>query len=598
MSLQVWLPLNGDLHNQGLSNLTITNNGATINDNGKIGKCYFFNSNYIKITNLSIPINAWSLTAWVYLQADSSDSHQYIVGLNTSSASDFLGVLCFYQNKFGVRTAGTTYSSPNTSALNNWYHICATYNGTSLKLYVNGILVLTKSSPAAPKAASTCYIGTRGGIAGNFYGKINDVRIYDHTLSDKEVEEISKGLILHYQLNGSGFKNPNLLLDTNVSSLTKVKASYNRYYESGSSGTYTAVFESINNPPVAHIKYGVHYTVTSVGGFHGLTWYSGGTVSVTNEPYTISCYVKKISTGNMSIKFQYGKSPYVSKTINLINDNQWHQYSWTFTPDTASGKAAADGTTRIYGGGPNTVGEVIICGWKLEKGEFVTPWCESEDEGFEPSLIIHDSSGYNNNGNISSGNIKLILSPRYNVGSNSLNAIDTKIITTLNGLPSILANGEKYTLACWARPTGTNANGWVIQLGNNQCGLWWAKSEARWVWNENDNGKRCANPTISSDYTNWHHLVTTVDKTNSTAIIAKHYVDGQPAEGYTSQTWNGSTFIQPTGDTITYYLQNSDLSDVRLYTTILTADQIKELYEISKIIDGTTIKARDLEVST
>jgi hypothetical protein len=42
MALQVWLPLNGDLHNQGLSNVTVTNNGATVDNNGKIGKCYSF----------------------------------------------------------------------------------------------------------------------------------------------------------------------------------------------------------------------------------------------------------------------------------------------------------------------------------------------------------------------------------------------------------------------------------------------------------------------------------------------------------------------------------------------------------------------------
>lgn len=42
MALQVWLPLTRDLSNQGLANVTITNNGATFNSNGKLGGCYYF----------------------------------------------------------------------------------------------------------------------------------------------------------------------------------------------------------------------------------------------------------------------------------------------------------------------------------------------------------------------------------------------------------------------------------------------------------------------------------------------------------------------------------------------------------------------------
>ena len=42
MSLQVWLQLDGDLDNRGLRDISVINNGASIDDNGKTGKCYSF----------------------------------------------------------------------------------------------------------------------------------------------------------------------------------------------------------------------------------------------------------------------------------------------------------------------------------------------------------------------------------------------------------------------------------------------------------------------------------------------------------------------------------------------------------------------------
>ena len=71
MALRVWLPLNGNTNNYGISDVTVTNNGATVDNNGKIGKCYSFGSSKritaSKPNNLST--SSASLSCWVNLSS-------------------------------------------------------------------------------------------------------------------------------------------------------------------------------------------------------------------------------------------------------------------------------------------------------------------------------------------------------------------------------------------------------------------------------------------------------------------------------------------------------------------------------------------------
>ena len=84
--------------------------------------------------------------------------------------------------------------------------MAVTYGDTKAKLYLNGELLKTINSPTI-KEAHNFVIGGRSSNSANTsftgvsaYGYYNDVRIYDNCLSDKEVKEISKGLVLHYPL--------------------------------------------------------------------------------------------------------------------------------------------------------------------------------------------------------------------------------------------------------------------------------------------------------------------------------------------------------------------------------------------------------------
>ena len=88
MSLQVWLPLNGNLNNQGLSDITITNNGATIDAAGKIGSCYYFDgSGYMDTTySTAIGTSDFSISMWVKIPTLTSGTYYAICTSKTSAA--------------------------------------------------------------------------------------------------------------------------------------------------------------------------------------------------------------------------------------------------------------------------------------------------------------------------------------------------------------------------------------------------------------------------------------------------------------------------------------------------------------------------------
>lgn len=600
MSLKVWLPLNGDLKNLGASGTEIISNGVTVDINGKIGSCYSFspdNSSYLRLNTAPFNNNTteFSFTCWF----KPNTSHIGCLFSNRSSTTS-AGISLWYYNSVFYFDAGDRWSSVSNAnaTIGAWNHLAFTWklNGKK-RIYVNGNIVGEENAITALTSATigTAFIGAAQTTANHdtvpggsyFNGYLNDVRIYDHCLSAAEVHEIAMGLIAHYKLDDAN-PNPNLLPDSDAPSLTKVYGNYNRYWE-GSSGTnYTNTFEPIEDPPAPGLQYMVRHTRTSEANFHSMVWYSGGTIALTiGNTYTMSCYAKVVSGTDLRICFEIGSGTYANTNVTITNDNEWHQYSWTFTP---TSDTAPNGATRIYCGGLRSVGTVLLCGYKLEEGNTATPWIPYESEPLHKVLYhtqIEDSSGYNHFATTSSILTATSNTPRYSAAMTFNGTNYGDIHDVIFGSDHL---ASELTWAGWIkREFNDNVTGRRIYYGIIDVFLYTDNNlRFRWVHSNIDYSYSTTNtwePGIIIPHNSWTHIALTFKDGD-----LKIYINGEYM-GHSDRTGNGqyirthiSHYLGASSDTTNQWI--GDISDIRIYTTALLDNDIKLLYNMGMKVDN------------
>ena len=208
MSLRVWLPLNGNLENKGISNITFTNTATsyiTVNTAGKIGSCFAFNSsannNGIYSADNGFMANyinnkSWSICAWI----KTSSIDTCIIYLS-------YGLRMFAGNSTYISLYNSSRAVNCTSSIavkdGNWHHVAATYNVSTneIKFYVDGVntgnATYTSGYTYASSWTNGIFIGKdpNNNTVSDHYlykGSMNDVRIYsDECLSSAEVHDIA-----------------------------------------------------------------------------------------------------------------------------------------------------------------------------------------------------------------------------------------------------------------------------------------------------------------------------------------------------------------------------------------------------------------------
>lgn len=223
MALLHWWPLNhSNLDKGSYANNILSEGGfAGYQTGGKVTLYSArFNSNasgdlYIANDMQSVNPNTLSISAWVKLDSSQTGWGQIVqIG---STGTSWESIRFGFNNRqnthviFNISdgTNTTNYNGPHSNGNlqdNTWHHIVGTYDNGVMRMYVDG--VETASSPfttaIVPKISDAQWILLGSGDTGEpMAGNINDVRIYDHALSNIEVKRLSKGICYHLAMNQS-----------------------------------------------------------------------------------------------------------------------------------------------------------------------------------------------------------------------------------------------------------------------------------------------------------------------------------------------------------------------------------------------------------
>ena len=622
MSLQVWLPLNGDLHNQGLNKFNVNSTAFSVNNFGKIGQCIKtttdgaidlgFNGNWINTGSISF--GGW----FKFIQSEiaSAISGKTYTSSATAATGNLIGNNSYggislqwnsnniysdgsfssisVQSYLRTNTNGARATTAFTIPFDTWTHIFLTYDKDNnlLGLWINGELKYTYNQLAFTDARSyNLFINLSSIAGGNGPGSYipfycNDIRVYDHCLSNKEIEEISKGLVIHYKLNQGNFNLLSKYVVPGQASPGSIATGGRTIFN----GNYSIIIPASENADTYFRLFLKQQLIE-------------------NEIYTISCYVSGLKQGTY-YRFPLFAQGNTSMGVLLLDHNGLCSLTFTMNNSAQTAITTPEGDTvyicfmddsaRSLATGQ---GQIILSGFKLEKGNQVT-------SGVQSDLItkIYDSSGYNNNGTIIGSLENITLSPKYNCAikfdgsSFAIEVLKNKWMAQ---------HATEMTINIWVKNSSwnnganmkffscTESGGFNCEAGNSgyvrfPIHVYTNAEQTTYAYKYDSKEIQASALTVN----NWN-MITFVYNSAGT----KTYINGQLHHTYTNISYgihfntNAKLFLgceaNTANPTSPYY--NGQMSDFKLYYTALTEKQIKELYKDSLIVNGTNIVPRDLE---
>ena len=189
------------------------------------------------------------------LRAGEGGKVNFQTGVGTSSSdSNWMGVT----------------SPANTVALNQWYHIAGTYDGTDMVLYVDGVVVASLNQPGMTIRNSSprnLIIGNLEADARNIDASIDEVRIWDVARTstelmdnmDNELAVPQTGLVAYYKFNQGDAGGDNTGVTTLIDETGTNNGNIENFALTGTSSNFVAdTALSIENVDMPNAKIAIY----------------------------------------------------------------------------------------------------------------------------------------------------------------------------------------------------------------------------------------------------------------------------------------------------------------------------------------------------
>jgi len=616
---------------------TLTNSPVWSND-GKNGKALRFNgsdNNVTRAAPVGMSASKGTISFWSKRINISTVGSYIFAHPQTGDNSRIYVVYTANSNTLNCTLGNGTGIGSTSLNLNQWYHVTVAWNGTSAKFYVDGKLIGANTFNGLTSVGAI-YAGGYPGGNQNFDGLIDDLKIYNATLSEEEIKaDFNQGKSAVMSMAGmtvgggpDGSANAEYCVPGDSTSCSAPVGEWKFDEKSG-----TTVSDTGSGGRNATLTNGPTWTT---GKFGSAAQFDGSddsallasTINLSgSSDWTASAWIKTANTGINSVLSNNSGGP-VTNDIRIesskiayahyngswlyefgtsnVADNKWHYLSWVNHSNQTmdlyvDGKAESLGVSSAQSTGPiNSIGRnwfrsfngsidnVKIynyartpaqVAYDYNRGAPIGWWKLDECQG----ETIYDSSGNGNNGTWSgSGGEQTSIGTCTNTGTAWGDGVNGKFNGSLNfdttddfvrvSSNSVLNYPKALSVSAWVKSKDVSQNQTVI---SRNAPFFLRISSEKFRVGVYTGSWLFQNGSINLINDTWHHLVLTYD-----GAYVKSYVDGvldvNAAKTGDMISFNNLYFgfTPAVGEN---YPMNGQIDDVRVYNYALTNEQIKNV---------------------